>query len=128
MFIVVAIFLVSHASLVRAQETNSIDPISDTLSDISHINKADMSTALGIIGAPQGSGGGGTSLDIYKIISYLIFGGIGFVAFIYGKKNSLYRAMILGIALNIYPYFISSTLWIYIVGIALTALLFIWRD
>ena len=41
-----------------------------------------------------------------KIIAYIIFGTIGFGAFIYGKKNKLWRAMIVGIALMVYPYFV----------------------
>ena len=63
-----------------------------------------------------------------KIIAYLIFGAIGFVAFIYGKKNTLWRAMTIGIALMVYPYFVSGTTVIYLVGIVLTAALYFWKD
>ena len=52
----------------------------------------------------------------------------GFVAFIYGKKNKFFRPMIIGIALMAYPYFISGTFFIYLVGITLTAALYFWRE
>lgn len=63
-----------------------------------------------------------------NIVAYLIFGGIGLVAFIYGKKMALFRPMIIGIILMAYPYFVSKTLLIYLVGIVLTAALYFWRE
>jgi hypothetical protein len=63
-----------------------------------------------------------------KIFAYIIFGAIGFAVFVYGKKNKFLRPMIIGIALMAYPYFISGTLVIYLVGIALTAALYFWRE
>ena len=63
-----------------------------------------------------------------KIVACSIFGAIGFVAFVYGKRNTLLRTTILGIALMIYPYFFSSMLATYLIGIALTAALYFWRD
>jgi len=66
--------------------------------------------------------------DPVRIIAYIIFGGIGFVAFSYGRKSTLFRPMVIGLALMIYPYFVPGTLAIYLVGIALTALLYFWRE
>ena len=63
-----------------------------------------------------------------KIFAYVIFGAIGFAVFLYGKKNKLFRPMIIGVALMVYPYFISGTFFLYIVGIALTAALYFWRE
>ena len=63
-----------------------------------------------------------------KIIAYLIFGAIGFVAFVYGKKNTFWRTMIIGIALIVYPYFVSGTTVLYLVGIVLTAVLYFWKE
>ena len=63
-----------------------------------------------------------------KIFAYIIFGTIGFVVFVYGKKNRLVRPLVIGIALMAYPYFISGTFFLYLVGIGLTAVLFFWRD
>ncbi len=63
-----------------------------------------------------------------KIIAYSLFSLIGIAAFMYGKKSQSMRPMIIGIALMGYPYFFSETLIIYIIGIALTAALYFWRD
>lgn len=60
-----------------------------------------------------------------NIIGGIIFGGIGLVAFIYGKKTSAFRPMMLGLTLMIYPYFITNTVWMYLAGALLTAALFI---
>ncbi len=63
-----------------------------------------------------------------KIFAWIIFGVIGFAAFRYGKKNKLFRPLIIGIALMAYPYFISGTFFLYLVGIVLTAALYFWRQ
>lgn len=63
-----------------------------------------------------------------KVMAYLIFGGVGFVAFVYGKKNIIMRPMIIGIVLMGYPYFVSETWLLYLIGIALTAALYFWRE
>jgi hypothetical protein len=69
-----------------------------------------------------------TDFSTAKIFASVIFGGIGFAVFIYAKKNRLVRALILGIALMGYPYFISGTFLLYLIGIALTAAVYFWRD
>ena len=69
----------------------------------------------------------GIDFSLAKIVAYIIFGAIGFVAFMYGKKNAFWRPMIIGIALMGYPYLVSGTLAIYLIGIALTAALYFWR-
>ena len=63
-----------------------------------------------------------------KIFAYILFGAIGLAAFIYGKKQKYWRPMVLGIALMGYPYLISGTLALYLIGIALTAALYFWRE
>ena len=63
-----------------------------------------------------------------NLLAGIIFGSIGLGAFIYGKRMSLLRKMIIGIALMAFPYFFSGTLVIYLIGIALTLALFFWRD
>ncbi len=62
------------------------------------------------------------------LIGSLIFSGIGFVAFVYGKKLSLAKPLILGLILCIFPYFVSNLWALYGVGGALTLTLFIFRD
>lgn len=68
------------------------------------------------------------NFDFAKIAACSIFGAIGFVAFVYGKKNTLWRTMILGVALMAYPYFFTGALVTYLIGIALTAALYFWRE
>ncbi len=102
---------------------NLASTLTSTLENVSKMNQSDMSSLLGAVGASESK-----SIDMAKICGYFIFGGIGFVAFVYGKKNSFFKPMVIGIVLNVYPYFMASTLLIYIVGIILTAALFMWRD
>ena len=71
---------------------------------------------------PQGMFNTGT------IIAGLIFGSIGFVAFMYGKKQGSAKPMIIGVLLMAYPYVIQNTLAQYGVGVALTVALFVFRD
>ena len=65
---------------------------------------------------------------IANLIGWTLFGAIGFVAFVYGKRQSAIKTMLLGVTLMAYPYFVSNTLAMYVVGVALTAALFIFRD
>ena len=46
----------------------------------------------------------------------------------YGKKTAGLRAMLIGFALMIYPWFVDPTWLLYTIGIALTAALFVFRD
>jgi hypothetical protein len=64
------------------------------------------------------------SLDPLDLVAGLLFGGVGFVAFIYGKKMMNVRAMALGGALMGYPYFTPSGAPQWVVGAALTAALY----
>ena len=66
--------------------------------------------------------------NLAKIAAGSIFSAIGFVAFVYGKKRVLWRPMIIGLTLILYPYFVSGILAIYLIGIVLTAALYFWRD
>jgi len=62
------------------------------------------------------------------LIGGLLFGGVGFVAFIYGKRNQEFQPMIVGLLLLGYPYFVKDTITLYLAGIVLTVILFIWRE
>jgi len=81
-----------------------------------------INAVAGMLGAP-----GATSFTIWPFLGGLIFGSIGLVAFVYGKKHQQWVTLFLGIALMGFPYFISSTLWTYIVGAALCAALFYFK-
>lgn len=49
----------------------------------------------------------------------VIAGAIGMGYFIYGKRQLRYAAMISGMILCVYPYFIDSVLWLCVVGLVL---------
>ena len=51
------------------------------------------------------------------------FGIIGFSLFMYGKKSQEMKPMLIGVALMVYPYFVTSVLWSVLIGIGLIALM-----
>jgi hypothetical protein len=63
-----------------------------------------------------------------NLFGSLAFGVIGMGAFAYGKKIGGWRAMSIGVALMVYPYFIDPTWLLYTIGAALTVALFVFRD
>ncbi len=63
-----------------------------------------------------------------QLIGGLIFSSVGFVAFVYGKRMNFWKAMLIGIALMVYPLFVSTDVLLYSLGAVLTAALFVWRD
>jgi hypothetical protein len=63
-----------------------------------------------------------------KMLGGMLFGSVGFIAFVYGKKQQYYRTLGVGIVLMVYPYFVSNALWLYILGVVLCSVLYFWRD
>lgn len=61
------------------------------------------------------------------LIGAIFFGLIGFAAYRHGKRKSLVRVKWIGVALMLYPYAISGTAMLYLVGAALCLALYIWR-
>ncbi len=61
------------------------------------------------------------------IFGAIVFGLIGFVAYRRGKATERKVTLWLGVALMLYPYAVSSTLWLYAVGLALCAGLYLYR-
>jgi hypothetical protein len=57
-----------------------------------------------------------------QIIWGVIFGSIGLGYFIYGKKQQVAMPMICGLGLMVYPYFVSNTLLLVVLGLMLCAL------
>ncbi|MGH8117462.1 MAG: hypothetical protein ACREP0_11295 [Rhodanobacteraceae bacterium] len=51
----------------------------------------------------------------------ILFGAIGIGYFIYGKRQSMIVPLVCGIALMVYPWFVSGALLTVIVGIVLMA-------
>jgi hypothetical protein len=63
-----------------------------------------------------------------NLIGGLVFGSIGFVAFIYGKRMNLWKIMLCGLALMIFPYFIGDAVILYAIGVFGTAALLFLRE
>lgn len=61
-------------------------------------------------------------------VGNILFSGIGFVAFVYGKKQTQWRLVFIGIALMTYGYFVPNTVIMYVIGFVLTAALFALRE
>ncbi len=63
-------------------------------------------------------------MDTTLIFSGLIFGSIGMGYFLYGRKQANMMALLSGVALCVFPYFISSVWISIVVGIGLVLLPF----
>lgn len=63
-----------------------------------------------------------------NLIGGILFGAIGFVAFIYGKRMHVWKPMLLGLALMAYPYFVENDIALFAIGAVGTAGLFLFRD
>ena len=63
-----------------------------------------------------------------NLFAGLVFSSIGFVGFVFGKRLSLWKPMLIGLALMAYPYFIEDTPTLCAIGVAGSAALFWLRD
>lgn len=63
-----------------------------------------------------------------ELFASLLFGIIGMAAAIYGKKSALWKPMLIGVILMTFPYFVSQIWLLYLIGCALCAALFVFRD
>lgn len=63
-----------------------------------------------------------------ELLGGLLFSGIGFVAFTYGRKMGQWKPALIGVLLMCYPYLVPGTVWLYGLGAALTAALFYFRE
>ncbi len=61
------------------------------------------------------------------IFAAILFGIIGIAAYRYGKKSALAIPRWLGIALMLYPYVVSETWQLYVIGGGLCAALYVYR-
>ena len=86
------------------------------------MNADQANELLSIVGVSQGG------FSWAQIIAWLVFGIIGFAAFVYGKREKNYRVLFLSIALMAYPYFVQQVFWLYAVGIGLCLALYFWRE
>jgi hypothetical protein len=58
----------------------------------------------------------------------LVFGVIGFAAFMYGKKQARFSPMAIGVAMMVYPYFVQRGWVLWTIGAGLCAGLWVLRD
>lgn len=58
----------------------------------------------------------------------IVFGIIGWVAYRYGKKNEAAAVKWIGVALMLYPYAVSETWLLYLVGAGLCGALYWFRE
>ncbi len=52
----------------------------------------------------------------------VVFGSLGLAYFMYGKKQAAIMPMICGVALMIYPYFVSNDIVLVVVGVVIAAI------
>ena len=88
------------------------------------MDSAQISTLLNAAGVTTMDGG----INWANLIAGLIFGMVGFVAFMRGKKEKNSKYFAIGLTLMVYPYFVSNTILLYSIGVVLTAALYFWRD
>jgi hypothetical protein len=107
----------------RIQRNYSMDrPFRNGPKRVGRTSGADIAQDEAMPGLQMPSFGGAV------LVANLLFGSIGFVAFVYGKRMNVWRPMFLGLALMAYTYFIENTLLLYGIGAGLTAALFLFRD
>ncbi len=87
-------------------------------------NEQEMNSTLSAYGINLS----GPSFTFENIMAGIIFGIIGMAALKYGHKERAYRPALIGITLIVYPYFISNTILLYCIGVAVTSLLYFWRE
>ncbi|MBF0485153.1 MAG: hypothetical protein HQL16_01435 [Candidatus Omnitrophica bacterium] len=68
------------------------------------------------------------SFNIPAMIAGMVFGLIGFSAFMRARKTKEPKALIISITLMVYPFFVSNPIATWLIGLGLTAALFIFRD
>jgi hypothetical protein len=64
------------------------------------------------------------SLDPGWLFLSLVIGGVGFVLFVYGKKQERWPQLVTGVVLMIYPYFVSSLAGL--LGVAVLVCVALW--
>jgi len=62
------------------------------------------------------------SLDPAPLIVSLLIGSVGLGLFIYGKRQSRFVHLFVGIALMVFPYFVPSVLWMVVIAAVLVSL------
>ena len=64
----------------------------------------------------------GNPLNESSLLWGLLFGSIGLGFFLYGKKQRAVVPLVCGLALMVYPYFITNTILLVVIGVVLIAI------
>jgi hypothetical protein len=62
------------------------------------------------------------------LFAVIVFGLIGSAAALIGWRQKKGRMLTIGIVMSMYPYFIDGLVLNWLIGLALTAALYFWRD
>lgn len=66
-------------------------------------------------------------METATLVWGMFFGAVGLGYFIYGKRQSAPLPLLCGIGLMVFPYLVSGTLWMLLIGGALMAAPWYWR-
>jgi hypothetical protein len=61
-------------------------------------------------------------VSISLLLWGVLFGSVGLGFFVYGKKQKVVVPLVCGLALMVFPYFISDTILLVAIGVALIAI------
>ena len=84
-----------------------------------------LSHAQEIMGNPGALNSVIGHISLYGLLAAAFFSIIGFAYFMYGKKSVNYLFLFCGITLMAYPYFISKTVYVIVVGVVVSVIPFI---
>jgi len=76
---------------------------------------------IGQLQATEGFGGK-SKMDAWYMFLIILFSAAGMAYFMYGKKQAAFVPLLCGLALMIYPYFVSHTLPLVAIGGVLVAI------
>ena len=57
----------------------------------------------------------------------VVFGAVGLAYFVYGRKQQRFVPLLCGIGLMVFPYFMSNTVLLVVVGLSLSAIPYFFR-
>ncbi len=63
------------------------------------------------------------NLDSSSLLLSLLIGCVGFVCFVYGKKQQRFPQMVAGVVLSVYPYFVTNLILMTGIAVAVLVLL-----
>ncbi|QDK39182.1 hypothetical protein [Bdellovibrio sp. NC01] len=68
------------------------------------------------------------SFSVWAIVAGILFSTVGWYLYRHGKKNVNPRNVYSGLALMIYPYFVSGALYTWVIGLLICGYVFYWWD